>query len=429
MINVTESGSKWIESSNTMQRHVGTESLSRFPAVLNNQKEGNQERSSDPVIPVAPENFKHKRSDNNRSINKEDDGQDLPISAHDEMVEVKGNIENVENASISKSYQTQNGIMKRRCDVSKSKAKSNLNWSLACNAALNFVGSIGSAVEHCMDEFIKRTMTPPTTKHNSTGDELLGMETFDTLEVQLLNDMQLYNRMNSWETNGTFTTVGTLNTEVAMDMNSFVSSSDFSPRNSKAETGDLSTNLDKTTLEKNKKNKPKEKKTRRVVNFEYPPISSMKECPRLTEEEKKKLFFTEEELDLYEEDRKQILCDDIEVIAVEFTDSEDNSEHEERCDQESKRSETHTSPRMGGDSKRSSKSASLRAGICSKSSLENLDTTRNSACNKLHHKKYPTKHRSKNDVLKSSHKRDKDGMGKGGKMKGVQIFLRQRSLG
>mmetsp|Transcript_8740 Transcript_8740/g.12417 ORF Transcript_8740/g.12417 Transcript_8740/m.12417 type:complete len:862 (-) Transcript_8740:44-2629(-) len=57
------------------------------------------------------------------------------------------------------------------------------------------------------------------------------------------------------------------------------------------------------------KNSPK-------VQFEYPPISALRECPRLTEEECKQLFFTEEELDTYDRDRREIISDDVEMVAV-----------------------------------------------------------------------------------------------------------------
>ena len=56
---------------------------------------------------------------------------------------------------------------------------------------------------------------------------------------------------------------------------------------------------------------------RRVVQFDYPPISSLRECPRHDPADQGKLFFSEEELDELEEDR--IACkmvDDVEVVAV-----------------------------------------------------------------------------------------------------------------
>ena len=51
----------------------------------------------------------------------------------------------------------------------------------------------------------------------------------------------------------------------------------------------------------------------------------MKACPRVTPEERKSICFTEEELDSYEGDRQNNVCDDIEVVAVEFSDSDETS--------------------------------------------------------------------------------------------------------
>jgi hypothetical protein len=432
MIDTTRGEAHLIETKGMLQGNVGTKSLSRSAAKQQHQQE--DERSGE-MVASGPTNLKNKLPENSDSIRKRSNRQGLLIQAQDEMLEGKPNIhysdcyqeqENVKDESIPTSDQEKQGNKTSRINASTSRTTSSLTCSLACNAVLNFVGSIGSSVEHCMEEIFNGANHQP--KYNNS-DELLGMETFDTFEVQLMNDIQLYNRMNSWETNGTFTTVGTMNTEAGMDTNSILSSSNVSPRNSTIrDTENLSTNADKATSEKDAKIKSKKKQMKRVVNFQYPPISSMKECPRLTDEEKKKLFFTEEELDLYEEDRKQILCDDIEVIAVEFTGTEDNREHEDRCDRESERSEISGGPRMGGGdskSKKSSKAASLRAAIDSKSSSD----MKNVACSTSQEKKSPAKQRSKHDVFKSSNKRGNEGSGKAGKMKGVQIFLRQRSLG
>ena len=56
---------------------------------------------------------------------------------------------------------------------------------------------------------------------------------------------------------------------------------------------------------------------RRRVMFDYPPISSLRECPRHDPEDQNKLFFSEEELDELEEDRMACkMADDVEVVAV-----------------------------------------------------------------------------------------------------------------
>jgi hypothetical protein len=61
----------------------------------------------------------------------------------------------------------------------------------------------------------------------------------------------------------------------------------------------------------------KKKKKKRVVKFDYPPIKSLKECPRHDPEDLPKLFFTEEELNQIEDDRLNTnVADDVEVVCV-----------------------------------------------------------------------------------------------------------------
>ena len=55
---------------------------------------------------------------------------------------------------------------------------------------------------------------------------------------------------------------------------------------------------------------------RRVVQFDYPPISSLRECPRHDPADQGKLFFSEEELDELEEDR--IACKMVDNGAAAF---------------------------------------------------------------------------------------------------------------
>lgn len=75
---------------------------------------------------------------------------------------------------------------------------------------------------------------------------------------------------------------------------------------------------------RSRKKKIKRTKRKKTVGFEYPPISSMKECPRITNEERKLLFFTEEELKEAERDRKSNISDDVEVIAIQKSMTEES---------------------------------------------------------------------------------------------------------
>lgn len=64
-------------------------------------------------------------------------------------------------------------------------------------------------------------------------------------------------------------------------------------------------------------NEDKKKRKPASVQFAYPPISSLREVPRTDPEELESLFFTTEELDLYEQDRRQTTTvDDVEIVAV-----------------------------------------------------------------------------------------------------------------
>lgn len=73
-------------------------------------------------------------------------------------------------------------------------------------------------------------------------------------------------------------------------------------------------------------NKRREKRMRtRVVRFDYPPISSLRECPRHDPNDLPDLFFTEEELDEIEADRSSaVYADDIEIVAVASGKSSDS---------------------------------------------------------------------------------------------------------
>jgi hypothetical protein len=58
-------------------------------------------------------------------------------------------------------------------------------------------------------------------------------------------------------------------------------------------------------------------KQKRSVKFAYPPITSLKECPRIHPDEVDTLFFSDEELATYEHDRRSTgVVDDVEIVAV-----------------------------------------------------------------------------------------------------------------
>ena len=79
----------------------------------------------------------------------------------------------------------------------------------------------------------------------------------------------------------------------------------------------LKPNLKRVTKKFDKKlNKMMNNNDRRikVVTFQYPPVSSMRTCPKIAEDEKQNLFFTEEELHDYAQDRRNVVSDDVEIV-------------------------------------------------------------------------------------------------------------------
>ena len=66
-----------------------------------------------------------------------------------------------------------------------------------------------------------------------------------------------------------------------------------------------------------KENMEKEKSKKRRVRFDYPIISSLRECPRPDPRDLPNLYFTEEELGQIEDDRESTyIADDVEVVCV-----------------------------------------------------------------------------------------------------------------
>ncbi len=67
------------------------------------------------------------------------------------------------------------------------------------------------------------------------------------------------------------------------------------------------------------------KPKRRSVKFAYPPITSLKQCPRIDPEELDDLFFSDQELATYEHDRRSTgAVDDVEIVAISTSTSDDD---------------------------------------------------------------------------------------------------------
>ncbi len=144
--------------------------------------------------------------------------------------------------------------------------------------------------------------------------------TLDTIERdRFLDELDKFDRMNSFDTFGTYNTRGTVNT-----LSTFATNATNDTGASSVVTGishgavdddgnvipaevinkliqkNLRLNdpgITYTSDERKKRKKKKKKKRRRTVGFEYPPISKVREVPRVNSDEKKKLFFDDNELD------------------------------------------------------------------------------------------------------------------------------------
>ncbi|KAL3931507.1 MAG: hypothetical protein SGBAC_011276 [Bacillariaceae sp.] len=219
------------------------------------------------------------------------------------------------------------------------------------------------------------------------------VRTYDTIQEE--NNM--IRRLGSWNTINTMETTGTLDAANA-------------PWESPFEDDDGNI-IDPKLLEKAQKAREKRRPRRKKhVKFDYPPVKSMKQFPRHDPENLPNLFFTEQELDQIECDRYSTMStDDIEIVAVTSKDIEGKGNGSKFRSKEN-----------GGGMHDSRgpvsvlKSTRGRASTPVKRRHENNEDD-------------PDDTESNPDESKESHQRT---TAKNERMvKGVQIFLRERSMG
>jgi hypothetical protein len=320
--------------------------------------------------------------------------------------------------------------------------------SLACNAALSLVGGVGSAVESCVAEMNqsngRRHHDSSSTGMNAllrSEGSLLTLDTYERYELE--DEIDRLERLNSWETNGSLGTTQTLDTAGDTVNTGFTqgSNSVVSPVNGTPKTP---TGRKKTGKKKGKKRK----KRKKVVNFEYPPISSMKEVPRVTTEQMKDLFFTEDELDEYERDRKHNISDDVEVVAVQYSSSEESEEDSDEFTFKKTQGKFASSTSLGMETMNvndQSKSI-LREGkwkqkidltdpggccdhlnqLYSKSTTGSSSMSFKGSRNVISSPRYKSSRSNDSSASQASTGRQRR---ESGKLKGVQIYLRPRSTG
>lgn len=153
------------------------------------------------------------------------------------------------------------------------------------------VGGAGRAAVACSGQ---RKYKYDTDLHNPVSSGASVDESIDSEAMQV-------RRLTSW---GTIGTADTSYSEATLGMLEHSVDDDGNP-------------IDKKLWEKMMSGKRQSQQRKRTVKFEYPPISSVRECPRHNLEDLPMLFFTEEELYQIEDDRECTeIADDVEVVAV-----------------------------------------------------------------------------------------------------------------
>jgi hypothetical protein len=153
------------------------------------------------------------------------------------------------------------------------------------------------------------------------NDDLASIVTMDTIQEDENNQIR---RLASWGTVQTFQTIDTslqtIDTSLLSRESATTSSSAF-VHETRPFHDDEGHPIDPKLLQwshqDGRKSKASSSSRRKVVKFEYPPISSMKVIPRPDPRDLKHLFFTERELDQIEDDRYSTMStDDVEIVAV-----------------------------------------------------------------------------------------------------------------
>jgi hypothetical protein len=230
-----------------------------------------------------------------------------------------------------------------------------------------------------------------SSRDDDDDDNTIG--TYDTLQEE--NNM--IRRLGSWNTINTMETTGTLDTANASGETRF-----------EDDDGNI---IDPKLLEKTKKAREMRRPSRKkLVKFDYPPVKSMRQFPRHDPENLPNLFFTEQELDQIECDRYSTMStDDIEIVAVTSKDLGGKGNGSKLRSKKNRR-------KMGDnrDPETGLKSTQGRASTPIKRRHEDSegdpdDSEENADENNESHQRTTTR----NERL----------------VKGVQIFLRERSMG
>jgi hypothetical protein len=172
-------------------------------------------------------------------------------------------------------------------------------------AVLQFFTACSGDMDHVKDAVTKVYSKTVRNQYADDYDGIVcghdchdGLNTFDEEE-----DIRV-RRLASWNTQGTIEQIDTIDS-LENSMTQQMDDSGYSVESKKGKYARAT------------KTKDKKYSRRRVVSFEYPPVTSMRQCPRLDREQLPELFFTQEELEDYEADRECTYnTDDIEIVAI-----------------------------------------------------------------------------------------------------------------
>jgi hypothetical protein len=244
-------------------------------------------------------------------------------------------------------------------------------------------------------------------------DDIISTGSYDTLQ----EENNQIRRLASWNTINTMVTTGTNGTcETGVSLGT-----EGSPLEVRIGASDNDGNpIEPCLLSKTQQTREKRKPRRRgkVVKFDYPPIKSLRTCPRPNPEDLPELFFTEIELDQIEDDRYSTMStDDVEIVAVANKLLEHRAEASKFSRCKSPRSQKGAKFAVGSPSKRSAIDGRDPPEPGWKSSKDRASTPR------------PRRNDGDRDSQISSAMPPKSPKSNERLVKGVQIYLRERSTG
>jgi hypothetical protein len=150
------------------------------------------------------------------------------------------------------------------------------------------------------------------TSHCSLRQQKLALEKEEAMQIR---------RLTSWGTVGTYETLDSagyaFHSAYYKNNNVMATNNNHTPQGPPATT---TTTVEHSVKHLHLHTKAQTTPTsprKKVVRFDYPPISSLRECPRTRPDQIGELFFTEHELEQIEDDRYcTISADDVEIVAI-----------------------------------------------------------------------------------------------------------------